>query len=255
MTATPQYVIQKRYLLRKMRGETAYIDATPTRNHIASLRAAGWSLRAIAGTAGLSSSTVSNLARTVTPTCAPDTAARILAINADTIPATSAGTTDPFVARVGTTRRLQALLAIGWTHQTMREHSGLQTASLLHQKGNWVTRSTHDTVAAMYRDLTARPGPSPRTAARARRLGYASPLSWHDIDHDEAPEHDDHEDSNAYLDEVAIQRRMNGDQAVPLTKAEQAALIHAWAATGRTAAECERVTGVNVHRVRREHAA
>src|SRR5690606_21127784 len=106
---------QKRHQLRKLRGETAYVDATRARHHIASLRAAGWSLRSIAGTSGVPTTTLSQIARGQQATARPETVARLLALDPDAIATRSDGTDDPFVSRVGTVRRLQALLTMGWS--------------------------------------------------------------------------------------------------------------------------------------------
>lgn len=185
---------QKRHRLRKLRGETAYIDATPARNHLATLLGAGWSIRSIAGVSGVPASTLSRFNNGTQTNARPTTIAAIVAINPDALADRTNNTAaEPFVSRVGTTRRIQALLYMGWGHRQMRDHSGLNTANLAHQQGRWVTRTTHDAVAAMYRDLSATRGPSTKAALYANRLGYAGPADWDDIDHDQAPETDDGE--------------------------------------------------------------
>ena len=252
MNAQVRY--QKRHRLRKLRGETAYVDATAARMHIASLRYAGWSLRAIGGATGITPTTIARISRDPAATARPQTIAAILAVDPDrTLPSKpSKQVTEPFVSRTGTTRRIQALLAIGWGHRQMREACGLNTAVLVHQQGSWVTRTTHDKVAAMYRDLSGRPGPSAHARTWAVRLGYAGPLDWHDIDHDPHPQTDDDETAEEPVDDIAVWRRMQGDKTVPLTKAEGAELRRRWVAAGRSLAEMEVHTGLNSHRDRGE---
>lgn len=190
MTISRQALYSKRHQLRKLRGETAYIDTAPARTHLATLAGAGWSIRAIAGAAGLAPVTVSRL-HNGQANASPDTLRKILAVNPSTIPTTpSRQTTEPFVPRIGTVRRLQALQYMGWTTAYLREHHGIPPATL-YQQGRWVTRTMHDRVAAAYRELSHRLGPSERTRIRARRAGYVSPASWDDIDLDQAPEREE----------------------------------------------------------------
>lgn len=118
-------------------------------------------------------------------------ATRILAIPVDALPERpSAQTREPFVSRVGTVRRIQALIFMGWPHRELSTRSGLRTHPLLSQQGRWVTRTTHDKIAALYDELAMVPGPSLHSRGWARRLGYVGPLAWDDIDHDLAPNTD-----------------------------------------------------------------
>lgn len=226
-------------------------DAAPAeraRQHYHALNAAGWSLRAIAAHAGVSSTEVSRFIRHGTET--PHVTAGILGIQAGTIPTRTTATTTspnavPFVSRVGTVRRIQALLRMGWTHAEQRRRSGKDTAQLISQQGRWVTRTTHDEIAALYRDLSHRRGPSTRTAARAERLGYVSPAEWNDIDHDEAPEALDHADLDD-VDPILVERFVDNPtrtQASQLQRAERDAVVDAWLASGRPWNELERITG------------
>lgn len=235
----------KRWHYERAQGRKRLTDAAPARRHIDTLIGAGWSLRAIAGAADISPSTVHKIL-TGQPTVRRTIAAAILAVDVDQVPAKpSRQTVEPFVSRVGAVRRLQALIALGWPHSQLSARSGLNTAVLLNQQGRWVTRSTHDKIAALYRELSATPGPSERSRGWARRFGYLTPAAWDDIDHDPEPCTDDAPADVAYLDEQAIWRRMLGDKTVRLTKAEKAELHRRWAATRRSLNELERVTGIN----------
>lgn len=102
----------------------------------------------------------------------------------------------------GTTRRLQALYALGWTAREMGERLGVSSARVGHMmNGAWafVLPSTARAVDELYRSLnmvvpTDR-APSRRGEVRvhqrarrdAQRRGYAPPLAWDDIDHDAHP--------------------------------------------------------------------
>jgi hypothetical protein len=247
---TVQHLHQKRHRLRKLRGESAYVDATSARLHLATLLGAGWSIRSIAGLSGVPASTLSRLNLGHQTKASPDTLRKLLTVDPAQVPTrTNRPGAEPFVSRIGTTRRLQALLYLGWGHQQMRDVCGLNTANLMHQQGRWVTRSTHDAVAAMYRELSTRRGPSSKAATYAQQRGYRGPTDWQDIDHDAEPddvtdEMDEHDD----IDSVAIDRVMSGDRTVRLSKAERTELVRRWTATGRPLNEMERVTGINTHR-------
>lgn len=237
----------KRHQLRKLRGETAYVDATLMRLHLATLLGAGWSIRSIAAAAGVSATTVSRINCHSHVAAAPETIRQVLAVRPDSI-ATSTITPggEPFVSRVGTVRRLQALMVMGYSHRNLAD-LGIDSRNLLNQQGRWVTRTTHDQVAEVYRHHASTPGPTPRSARWARAHGYHGPADWDDIDHDPQP---DLEDAGPVgIDDVAIQRVMDGDRSIDLSKDEKAELVRRWTATGRSLNECERVTGITqVHR-------
>lgn len=203
---------RKRWAYDKSQGRRRMASTAKAAAHIQTLLGSSWSLRAIAGAAETSASVISRIGTGDQKTARIETLRRILAIDPDSIPARpSKQTVEPFVPRVGTVRRIQALLYMGWGHAQMREHCGLNTGALIHQQGRWVTRSTHDKVAAMFRDLAMTPGPSSKARTYARQRGYIGPLGWDDIDNDAEPAAvpDD------WRDETPIQtvRRMLAEQA------------------------------------------
>lgn len=171
------------------------------RLHFHALRGAGWSIRSIAAHAGVASS---DLYRYLDGIDLPHVETGLLSIPPGslatrTTPNThTKATAEPFVPRVGTVRRLRALMVMGWPSSEINDrlhalgiHDKRAAENLLHQSGRWVTRSRHDAVAAVYRELSAQRGPSDRVRNRALAKGYAGPMSWEDIDHDEAPEKPD----------------------------------------------------------------
>ena len=222
----------KRWRLDNGRGVPRMTDSTQVRNHIATLRGMGWSLRAISGASGVSASCLSQLLKK--ERVQVRTAARVLAVSPDQVPSVpSKGQSEVFVSRVGTTRRIQALLRLGWRHQDMRAVCGKNTALLLGQSGLWVTRSTHDDVAAMYREMSTSRGPSVRTATRAERMGFVTPLEWDDIDLDPTPEVVVIESVEVDVDEVVVQRVLDGER-LPTTTQERYEITRRWLADGRS---------------------
>ncbi|VXB82812.1 hypothetical protein [Aeromicrobium sp. 9AM] len=249
----PRYM--KRWRYDRSHGKLRLADATPARLHIATCLGQGMSLRAIAAAAGVSVQAVHTIHHGQVK-ARHATIAAIRAVQPGVTRENTPGTTEPFVPKVGAVRRIQALLALGWTHASMTEHTGIRTAVMMHQRGRWITLTTHEAIERMYDELSMTPGPSHLTRGRAARLGYVPPLGWDDIDNDEAPTVlDELPHTLRELDEVAVQRAMNGDRTVALTKPEREEIARRWEAQGRPLNELERVTGINAHRYRDKESA
>jgi hypothetical protein len=231
----------KRWRLDHERGITRVVSAPEAASHVWALLGAGWSLRGIAGAAGVSANTVIRMRdqKRVTRKCV----AKVLAVHG--LPCDPSNqVTEPFVPRIGTVRRIQAMLFMGWTHAHLQARCGLRTHLLLTQPGRWVTRTTHDKIAALYDEIGMTPGPSEITRRRARKAGYVGPLSWDDIDHDTEPVVD--VEDSGLIDEAAILRRMAGDKSVPLTQTERVEAVRRWFDQGGGWNEGERVMGINI---------
>lgn len=83
------------------------------------------------------------------------------------------------VPALGTMRRLQALQRIGYTRADLKRR--LQ----MNYPGSWqplVHEHKAARVAALYRELSRKPGPSAQARERARAAGWPSPAAWDDID-------------------------------------------------------------------------
>ncbi|MEE6273487.1 hypothetical protein V2J56_09025 [Georgenia sp. MJ206] len=180
---------QKRYNLDRELGRPRMMDAGPVLEHLDVLLEAGWTPAAIADAAGLSRSVTHAIAARRQATVRVATGRALLGVR----PSTMRGRPNPrgFVPAVGTRRRIEALLALGWPHTVMSAECGFATHVKLHQRGECVSRATHDGAVAMYERWSMTPGPSATTRTRAAALGYAPPLAWDDIDDpDEVPAHD-----------------------------------------------------------------
>lgn len=240
----------KRYALDKHRGIDRTADADRVRLHVASLEGAGWSRRSIAAQAGVSPSALSRIVagqRTVRR----DVQDRLLALSAQSLADTPHRTSgDLFVPRVGTVRRIQALLALGWTHAHLSGHSGTTTAVLLTQQGRWVTRTTHDAVARTYAELGRSSGPSAITRRRAERRGYHSPLAWDDVDIDAEPDLAEQLAEAGEVDHAVVHRVLLGED-LPTTTAERFEVVARMRAVGRPLADLERL-GWRPDRYRRD---
>ncbi len=173
---------------------THMVDAQPVRDHIEHLKANGLGLRTIAARAGLSESTLGKLVygsprdgHKKSHRVKRVTAEKVLAVQA-TIDTLAGGA---LVPGVGTRRRLQALIAVGWSQAKLAREIGYTVrnfCALLHSDRD-VVAATHRKVAALYDRLWDKQPPHETRGdkgARTRSLRYAQahgwvpPLAWDD---------------------------------------------------------------------------
>ena len=218
-----------------------FLDVAPARDHIGQLRAAGIGVDQIAKLAGTSTSHIRELAEPGQPDkpsvrkVRPDTARRILSI---AVTAANRAPRSHLDGR-GTRRRVQALLATGWTHKLLAAQLG-RTATNLKRSlvGEQVTAQTAAQISELYDRLwNSRP---PHATAQdrvqidatrtwARTQGWLPPLAWEDIDTDPDPDPRDRHNRHRgdtdpdYLDEIAIELAVAGEgiRLDRLTLAEQ----------------------------------
>jgi hypothetical protein len=197
-------------------GRPPTVDAAPARAHVRALGAAGIGWRRVAKVAGVHSSIVSKLlygtpTRNMAPTkrLRPDMASKILAVSVDAI------SDGALVPSAGTRRRIQALVAIGWSMAKLADRLGVQPTNLpaVLNRPN-VLVATRRAVVSLYDELwdTAPPTDAHRdkiAASRARNMarrnGWPPPMAWDD---------DEIDDPRPTLAErPAIVRRMVNDGA------------------------------------------
>ncbi|GAA2608430.1 hypothetical protein GCM10010399_44080 [Dactylosporangium fulvum] len=188
------------------------VPSADIRHHIVLLSAAGMSLTAIADAAQLSPGTVWPIAREGSRRYVQGaTAAAILAVTPPECPPLPAGMVDI----TGTSRRLQALVAIGYTISDLSDRLGYKN---MQQVWEWtrrrqsaVAQSSADKVRDLYERLSGTPGPSSRARANAQRNEWLPPLAWEDVDVDNPdamPELG--ESGDEIVDEEAISRVLAG---------------------------------------------
>ena len=90
---------------------------------------------------------------------------------------------------LGTIRRIQALMAIGWTARDIAPRCGWGSAQAVTEllARTYVYTGTRNIIADVYDDLCMRPGPSAKNRRSAARKGWPPPLAWDDIDTDPQP--------------------------------------------------------------------
>jgi hypothetical protein len=139
------------------------------------------------------------------------------------------------VPAVGTARRLQALVAIGYCWRDLGKHLGVSNrriADIALTPDGQVHRNTVARVDAIFEQLSATPGTAKYAFTLAARYGFVPPLAWDDID-DPSAEPDtgkDRGDSASapgrdVVDVVAVRRALAGTR-VGLTELERHHAVH-----------------------------
>jgi len=228
-------------------GRARYVDAEPTRARLAELAAAHVPIRALARAAALSDTGVKAILDGSRTHVQQLTAARVAKTSLRGI---CAEQHSGHVPRVGAVRRVQALMAMGWSHQELDRAGVPNTARLLTGTGNLVTIQRWREISELYDRLSMTPGPSPQTRGWAKTLGYAPPLAWDEdtIDDPRAQPHgkDEEHSPGQVIDMVAIRRTLDepGTNAA-LTPQEQVIAMRAMAARGRSDAHIGERLGVS----------
>jgi transcriptional regulator with XRE-family HTH domain len=179
------------------RWETLYVDADPVRAHVQALRAAGVGSRKLNELSGVSRTSITAL-MTGRPFRGTGPSRQVYKATADkllAVPVPSGYHGRALGANIGgcgTTRRLQALVAIGYTQHTLCRFLGISdtnASKLFTGRQTRVTTATAARVAELYDGLSMTPGPSQPARNRAKKLGWPPPLAWDDIDDpDENPD-------------------------------------------------------------------
>lgn len=257
---------QRRAYLRRAYGIPALVDAGPSREHVRGLMAQGVGLVRISRLAGVGTNALSRLiygkpAKGEAPSrrVRPATAAAILAVLPDHA---QRAPVDP----TGTARRLQALLAMGWTRGHLANQLGVHRATV----GNLAAgrtqphRRTADAMARTYDSLwqadPATLGIKPWVVAKYRReaieRGWVGPLGWDDEDLDRPDARPvqivEQERHRLDVDDVVVLRRARGDLTLALTHAERLAVVAHLHAAGLNDQEIADRGGIQDRQVARD---
>lgn len=243
------------------------VDAEPARQHIRALMAQGMGLKRIAAVSGVAHGVLWKLIygkrkrlksgkpskrRTPSRRVRPETEARILATKVDLA---DGARVDGF----GAARRVQALVALGWSMAKIAARLGIQRSNFTSfAHGRTDISVAHDkAVRALYAELSMQLPPqeshrdkiaASRSRNLAKALGWLPPLAWDDESLDDPNAGPGSRVADDELDQSAIERRIGGDKSVPLTAGERAELVRRMLAKGFTKRDIERNTGVNPYR-------
>jgi len=151
------------------------------------------------------------------------------------------------VPALGATRRVRAMLALGWSHGAISELTGTSSSVFaLGRRPRTIARRWR-AIDDAYERLSGRRGPSSLTAHRAATYGYLPPLAWDDIDDPaERPEPTRCRDEAA-VDDVVVDRILSGRTA-EANRATRTEVVRRWSDTGRSLRDLERLTGWNTNR-------
>lgn len=221
----PVRAIADRQYSRKRAKAIAYgqwnysVDAEPIRVHVKALRARPMTLQQIADSAGIHLSTVHYVlfGRNGKPPKKTwhDTAEKLRAVRVEALgpaPAIAVrpggSVTDP----TGTSRRLRALVAIGYRQNVLAGHLGLCPSGVgrLIKLTDPVRVARAREVTELYDRLSRTPGPSEQARVWAARRGWEPPIAWDDDTIDDPDAHP----AGTFTAELA--RIMRGDLEVPL---------------------------------------
>lgn len=261
-------------------------DAAAAREHVQQLLDKGMGLKRVIAVSGVSSGTMWKLVygrarsdgtKSRSERIRPDVERRILATTLDLADGAR-------IDSVGAARRVQALVALGWSMTRIATFLGIQLSNftaVAHGRGR-ITVSRDRAIRSLYDEISMTLPPQDAwhdkiSASRARNYakarGWLPPLAWDDeaLDDPNATAadasrlHADHRPAVnrgraagaaagtvpaglEYLDEAAIDRRIHGDRAVHLTFGEAGEAVARMRAAGVSLCEVERRTGINPHR-------
>lgn len=223
------------------------VPAERVARHIRRLRKAGVGMTTLAAVAGTTQQTVYEIVNGRRKWVTLRVARAILAVTADaafSVPA------------LGTTRRIHALAALGWTYKRIGATAGLspqRVGQIVAQ--DRVVPATAAAIAAAYDELSMRLGPSDHARRRARGAGHLPPLAWDDERIDDPTYQPGQPDEADGIDEIAVQRAMAGDPPERMTRAERAEASRRLTAAGYSAAQIAARLRVNPKSVERYRAA
>lgn len=260
---------------RQRRREQAYgtytraqVPAGPVREHLAWLSTHGLGLRAVAAATGISLGTLTGIrwgrpqkdGWGQSPSVSGKYATTILAVR----PEAHLLLPGACVPAVGTHRRIEALMALGWSGAELTRRAGRPHGWLGRlRKAEQITAGSARQVAELYDELwTTRPSASTqaeramvsRTLSFAARHGFAAPLAWDDIDTDPEPPPVELSEGEDFVDVVAIELAVSGHHQVYLTTEERHMAVTQLSKAGNSDGTIARMLGVARKTIERDRS-
>lgn len=201
------------YDLKRRNQPNGYVPIQPLREHVAELHDAGLSYEQIAQRAGVSRAAV------ITQGVLNPKRVRMRAVTAKKLLNVSVpNMIEPdtlnygYIPSVGTVRRLQALVAIGYGVAELGGRCGLTqqaVTEILHGRQSAVRAGTARSVAAVFRQLQLTPVDNPRSVNRAKRFGWPPPLAWDECSIDDPAAVPDVGEKGSFADFLLDARELN----------------------------------------------
>lgn len=178
----------KRWRWMTENGRSPLIDSKASIDHLNALRKAGIGKGQIVILSGVSRTVIDRLCRENASSIRvrPETEARILSVGFDDLADGS------FIDITGSSRRLRALIAIGWKQTDLASRMGRDVsnlASIVHAQRPYCTVDTARRIRILYDDLSMTPGGSLRSLRNAERRGWLPPLAYDDDQIDDPAAH------------------------------------------------------------------
>jgi len=254
----PRKAWEVSYKRDRAAGISRYVDPGPSRERLRQLHEAHVPARTLARAAGLSDTAVREILDGSRTHVQRSTESRINRLSLSGIYAEQQ---TGHVPRIGAVRRLQALMAMGWSHDRLEAEGAPGSRNLMYREGHLISIGRWRQIREVYDRLSMTPGPSERTRRWAQALGYAPPLAWDDdtIDDPQAEPAGvlDHGPGAPVVDLVAIRRTIaSQSEATPVTRTEQVHVVTAMAARGATDTRIAEHLGLSertILRIRQRH--
>jgi hypothetical protein len=245
-----------------------WVDAEPARQHLQELQTAGVGRRRISELTGLDQANIWRIQHGQPKHC-KQPPKQIRRATADSILAVSAsiemlaGTA--LVDATGSHRRLQALVAVGWSQRRLAVRLGISPANF----GSMMRRprvlaSKARAIRDLYEELwdtvpECRSTQERLAVTRSRNFaaahGWAPPMAWNDEDIDNPDATPSLDAASCGVDEVAIERALAGDKTVPLTKEERAEAVRIGTADQLSARDLAELLGASTRTIVRKRKA
>ncbi|MFD5875657.1 hypothetical protein [Streptomyces sp. NPDC060322] len=200
------YRYMSRLNLEHSRGQKRRVDAAPVTAHLNLFIEAGWKQAQIERATGVNHRTLGPLLAGTYPRVHATTARKVFALEVGPPPV------DLDTDATGTTRRLQALVAIGHNYPAIAAAVGIHKDALgvVARGGRTSVRvTTAQAVARAYKKLSRTAGASIRARAQAAELGWHGPLAWDDATIDDPAAEPESDTGTDHLprNELAVVRR------------------------------------------------
>lgn len=227
----------RRYRLIAYHRWQPFIDAAPVQQHVRALMEFGIGWQRVARLAGVGTTTVSNLLygrKGCPPTrrIRPHIGAALLAVQ----PEIGALSDKSMIDGTGTRRRVQALVAAGWSIKDQADRLGRCQRNHGHTfRQERVLVCTYRQIRRLYEELSPIPAPAGYAATRAKamaaRNGWLPPLAWDDDIDDPSAQPYAATDADSFVDDVAVARALRGER-IRLTRLERHHAVHRGVAAG-----------------------
>lgn len=245
---------------------TQLVDAEPAREHVRALTAAGLGWKRVADLASVHRSTVCRLLygrkrgehrEPPTARMRPGDASKLLAVP---MPGLDDLGGAQLVDATGTHRRLQALVALGWSQSKLARRLGILPANFPPFMRNERVLVRHAVAVRELYDQLSLTGPTAASGYEARGItmalryaaerGWAPPLAWDDESLDDPTAKPlrvigTRPTSRDDVDEVAVDRVAAGDRTVRLTVAERRLVVLRLVEAGLNDQQIEARTGIS----------